>query len=315
MGVLNNLKNIRNIYCNRKEIQMVQINNKIVYQSDEIDSTYNYFVFRAGITTSTTVELVNDRRGDTTEWDGLTDWGDGTIDSELTHRYTATDGHYIVKTKWMPSKSSSKYWMLVGCNNINKNITDVTGLFSGFNQLKSVDMSRFKTKKITDMSEMFSGCTSLETVNMKGWNTSNVTNMRRMFYNCEKLTPEASYLDVSKVIDMESMFYGCENIDGSQFKNWDVSNATDMDAMFEATIITNCLDLSSWDVSDVTSMNYMFYGCKANDGIDISHWNINDDVGVTDMFTHTSCSTCNNVEHHVKHTGVPTADWNRMIGK
>ncbi len=325
MGVLKNLKNIRSIYCNRKEIKMVQINNKIVYQSDEIDSTYNYFVFRifpwGG--DSATITLSKHRAGDETEWDGLTDWGDGTIDSESSHTYTdleyTTTHTFNIKTKWMINKGFSGDYatknQLIACNNVNKNIADATYLFYGCSRLKSVDLTRFKAKNVTDMSYMFSGCTSLETVNMRGCNTSNVTNMKRMFYNCRKLVTEVSHLNVSKVTDMGSMFYGCENIDGSQFKNWDVSNVTNMASMFYYSHTTNCLDLSGWDVSDVNSFSYMFYYCSANDGFDISGWNINNSAYVTSMFTHTSCSTCNNIEHHVKHTGVPTVDWNKMTGK
>ena len=288
--------------------------NKIVYQRDEIDSTYNYFVFDTS--GGYTVTLKNHRAGDTTEWDGLTDWGDGTINSELTHTYT-TDGAYIVKTKWMINDSFSgdteTKQMFIACNNINKNITDVTYLFSDCSYLRSVDMSRFRTKNITDMSYMFRGCSSLESVNMKGWNTSNVTNMKYMFYNCTKLTPEVSHFDVSNVTDMKGMFESCGAIDGSQFKNWDVSSVTNMVSMFYYSHTTNCLDLSGWDVSNVNNFSYMFNYCQANNGYDISYWNINDDASTYYMIRNTHCATCININHHVKHDGVPTADWERMI--
>ena len=311
MGIFTNLKNIKNIFCNGSEIQTVYVNRQIVYQSDEIDSAYNYFVFQVSPTAGKTIELSDDRRGDTTSYDGLTDWGDGTIDSKMTHTYD-NNGTYIVKTKWMLKKTSSVLQTLIACNNVNKNITDVTSLFSGCKYLRTVDMSRFKTNHITDMSFMFDGCTSLESVNMKGWNTAYVTNMSRMFYNCHKLIPQVSHFNVSRVTNMQSMFTYCESIDGSQFKNWDVSSAINMALMFQGATITNCLDLYGWNVSSVDIFTSMFYGCKAKDGIDISYWNIKDTASVGNMFTNTVCSTCIEIEHHVTHVGVPTADWQRM---
>ena len=58
----------------------------------------NYFIFEIDITEDNTViQLKNDRRGDTSEWDNITYWGDGTSDNELSHTYNI--GKYIIKSK------------------------------------------------------------------------------------------------------------------------------------------------------------------------------------------------------------------------
>ena len=61
-------------------------------------SRYNEFVFDIN-TSNITISLDTDRRGDTTPWDGNTDWGDGTVDTQSSHQYSQA-GTYIVKTKY-----------------------------------------------------------------------------------------------------------------------------------------------------------------------------------------------------------------------
>ena len=203
--------------------------------------------------------------------------------------------------------------MLIGCDNINKNITDVSYLFYLCRNLKRVDMSRFRTNNITDMSYMFNGCYDLETLNMKGWNTSNVTNTRNMFRNCEKLTPKVSHFNMSNVIDAEYMFYGCKALDGSQFLDWRLSSANILASMFQyAVVIENELNLSRWGIYGNIVLSDMFFGCRAYEGINISYWNIGNNANVSGMLSGTQCSYCNDVEHHVKHSGVSSEDWERM---
>ena len=194
MTVLNNFKNIKSIYCNGVEIKTVCINNKIVYQkqNDSINKSYNYFVFDTSkVADTTTITLKNYRAGDITDWDGLTDWGDGTIDSLTTHTY-ATDGIYTVKTKYMIHDSSlssdnSTKKMFVECANINKNIKVLKALFYDCINLRKIcGLSNLDTSTCTDMSWMFNGCKSLEEIDdLSNFDTSNVINMENMFANCE----------------------------------------------------------------------------------------------------------------------------------
>ena len=297
MGAFINLSNIKNIYCNGSKIKTVCLGDTVVYQSnaviadDSIDPTYNYFVF--DVRASYSVDLADTRRGDATEWDGLTDWDDGTVDNLLTHTYEKS-GTYTVKTKWTVGDSSKS--SLVGCENINRNMTDV--------------------------SEMFRDCSNLVSVDFTNLNPD-ITNLSSMFYNCTNLT-NVNNINTSNIVSMSYMFYKCRNIDGSQFINWDVSKVEDMSGMFQYAKITNCLDLSSWDVSNVIYMSYMFNQCLARDYINISNWKLRTDtitvMGVSffapkvlNMFVYTYCSSsCWDVEHHVIHNGVSSSNWNKM---
>ena len=331
MGALINLNGINKIYYNGVEIKTVYANNNVVYQNDGIDRSYNHFIFdttKVEGGAPVTITLANYRAGDETEWDGLTDWGDGVIDNKQSHTYR-TNGEYEVKTKWMINRKigfesysadTNTKNALVACRNINKNITDATFLFYGCTSLKSVDMSRFKANNITDMMAMFKNCIVLEDLNMRGWDTSNVTKMKQMFYNCKKLTPKVAHFNVSNVTNFYDMFYSCGAIDGSQFKNWKISSDMPviMYGMFcGSTVTTNCLDLSEWNMSRVTSLVSMFEWCCAYEGIDISYWNIRNDAYVASMFYRVHCKDCttlepHDIEKHIKHVGVPNADWELM---
>lgn len=314
MGVFFSLDDIKNIYCGEEEIKTIYAGDKVVYQSGEIDPTYNYFVYDLLLSEddTCTVKLNEYRLGDNTAWSGYTDWGDGTVNKELTHTYEKCD-KYTVKTKWANLSKE----LLISCKNINKNITNARSLFDGCKNLIYADLSRLNTRNINDMSFMFNKCESLEGVNMEGWDTSNVIDMSYMFFGCTKLTPKVSHFNTSSVVDMQHMFRYCESLfDGSQFSNWDTSNVKNMDCMFYYTTIKSELDLSSWDVSNVESFAYMFAYCSSHNGINISNWDIEIKAYITNvscMFMDNKCSySCNDVEHHVKHDGIPGDVWQKM---
>ena len=204
------------------------------------DDEYNFYVFNVSSPAYTTVFLQNDKAGDETEWDGLTDWGDGTINTERTHKYD-TDGVYTVKTKYMINygiyRNSSTVEMLIGIENINKNITSLSHLFCGFRYLTSInlDFSVFKLS-LVHLDYMCYGCYDLTSLDLSGLDTSKIQYMDRVFYECQSLTSlDLSNFDTSNVLVMESMFRGCSNL--------------------------TYLDLSNFNMDKVVSTNNMFYGC------------------------------------------------------
>ena len=289
MGASINSNNIKSIYYGGSKIKTVYLGDTVVYKSDaviaddSIDPSYNYYVFDVWPSDyGYVVELDAARRGDTTEWNKLTNWGDGTVDNKLTHKY-AKRGPYTVKTKWTISDSSKI--SLIECKNINKNITHVSEMFRECRWLASIDLTNLNPN-ITDLSYMFYSCSKL--TNVYNINTSNITDMRYMFYNCDKL-------------------------DGSQFKGWDVSNVTTMFCMFQYSEFTSCLDLSSWNVSNTTSLSYMFNSCYVPYGIDISNWVLSSSVTTYMTFQNVTCNgACKDLEHHVVHNGVSDKHWQRM---
>lgn len=172
-------------------------NNAVESSEPDIDITYNYFVFDTSkVSGSTTVELQSYKYGDTTEWDGLTDWGDGTIDTSTYHTYSS-DGIYTVKTKYSFNASntalgcffanSDTLTMLIEVLNMNCNIKCLEYFFNGCQNVVSINASSLDTSTITYMYSTFNTCLKLETLDLSNWNMDNVRGTDNMFYNCNKL--------------------------------------------------------------------------------------------------------------------------------
>ena len=86
--------------------------------------------------------------------------------------------------------------------------------FYGMTSLQSIeDMKYLNTSEVTDMSYMFRGCNNLTSLDLSHFNTSKVTDMGSMFYECSKLTRlDLSHFNTSKVTDMTYMFSFCFNL-------------------------------------------------------------------------------------------------------
>ena len=163
------------------------------------------------------------------------------------------------------------------------NVTDMGSMFGGCKSLISLDLSSFDTSKVTNMgydeentwvSGMFEGCSSLKSINVSSFNTSNVTDMTYMFNGCSGLTSlDLSNFNTSKVIYMNGMFEGCSSLKSLNVSNFDVSNTIQMSSMFAGCSSLTSLDLSSFITDKVTLMSNMFYGCSGLTSLDLSGWN------------------------------------------
>ena len=97
------------------------------------------------------------------------------------------------------------------------------------------------TSNVTDMKNMFSGCENLTSLDVSSFNTSNVTNMAYMFSDDSGLTSlDLSNFDTSKVTNMGYMFYACKGLTSLNLSGWDMSNVTNTDDM-----LTYCSNLST----------------------------------------------------------------------
>ena len=83
-----------------------------------------------------------------------------------------------------------------------ENLTSIEGIKENLN-----------TSEVTNMSHMFAGCINLRTLDVSGFKTDKVTDMYRMFDACLNLTTlDVSGFKTDKVEDMSSMFNGCTNL-------------------------------------------------------------------------------------------------------
>ena len=113
------------------------------------------------------------------------------------------------------------------------NVTDMKNMFSGCENLTSLDVSSFNTSNVTSMHGMFSGCFIIETLDLSNFDTSNVTNMAYMFSDDSGLTSlNLSSFDTSNVTNMGDMFFSCSGLETLDLSGWDMSKVTNMGDMF-----------------------------------------------------------------------------------
>jgi surface protein len=154
--------------------------------------------------------------------------------------------------------------------------------------------------------------------------TSKVEQMISMFRGCKNLNFDilSKFSDVSNVITMEEMFVGCE-VDGRLFANWTPSSVSNISYMFSGARIKNTINVTNFYNVSASDYNQNFitgttlvcaFEYAVVDMIDISGLIMTQNTDIYQMFKGTTCSSgCSNLEHHVKHDGVPSDDWQRLL--
>lgn len=151
-------------------------------------------------------------------------------------------------------------------------MTSMSEMFKGAEDLTSVDISTFDTSNVTDMSSMFSGCTSLISLPLQYFDMSNVRNASNMFYNCSSLNMRVvRFLNATKVTDVSNMFNGCKFAGDCDLYGLNTSNVTDMSGMFANCTNFTAISLDSeFDTSSAVNMDGMFDGCDNLKGLYLS---------------------------------------------
>jgi surface protein len=248
------------------------------------------------------------------------DWGDGTIDTNVTgnksHTYATTvihtvkiSGTYPRITFNYPNHNSNasriksiEHWGInswtsmnsafAGCSNIVNNADDIPDL-SGVTDMSSmfrdaIDIGKgtatnwnsWDTAKVTDMSYLFMEAKSFNK-DISNWNTSEVTNMRRMFSNARIFNQNIGNWNTAKVTNMNTMF-GDARVFNQNIGNWNTAKVTTMYAMFSGANVFN-QDIGGWNTSAVTTMAFMFYDSKIFNQ-DIGSWNTSAVTTMRSMF-------------------------------
>ena len=165
------------------------------------------------------------------------------------------------------------------------NVTNMSYMFYGCNNLTSLNLSNFDTSEVTNMDSMFQGCNKLTSLDVSNFNTSKVTTMNSMFYNCTNLTSlDVSNFNTSKVTTMYNMFGSCTNLTSLDVSNFGTSNVTNISQMFYNCSKLTSLDLSNFNTSKVTNMNWMFYNCKNLTSLNLSNFDTSSVTNMSQMF-------------------------------
>ncbi|MCT6888982.1 MAG: MucBP domain-containing protein [Lactobacillus sp.] len=155
-------------------------------------------------------------------------------------------------------------------------------MFAFFENLTEIrGLNQVDTSEVTNMSFMFFGCQNLSSLDLSNFNTTKATSMAEIFWNCKKLTNlNVSSFDTSKVNDMYDMFNGCENLEHLDLRGFNTNKVTNMSMMFAGCKKLSNVDLHSFDTSNVTIMSFMFSNCQSLTSLDLRNFNT---AKVTDM--------------------------------
>ena len=134
-----------------------------------------------------------------------------------------------------------------------------------------IDLKDFKTNKVTDMSSMFNGCSNLKSLDLSGWDLKNLgngsgiseTSLINVFMNCENLEEIIGIenWDVSRIRKANSIFYHC-GVKKVDISNWNLTSCR----VFQ-NIFAKCTNLEEIDMSNVkfsrqfSRLSKAFEGC------------------------------------------------------
>ena len=186
-------------------------------------------------------------------------------------------------------------WLFSGCNNLSSidlgsfntsNVTSMREMFSSCNALTSLDLSSFNTTNVTSMQGMFSGCNGLTNIDLSNFNTSNVTSMSQMFDGCSGLASlDLSSFNTSNVSSMNTMFRNCNSLISLDLSSFNTNNVTNMEVMFSGCSGLTSLNLNSFNTSNVTRMEGMFSSCSSFISLDLSNFNTSNVTSMANMFS------------------------------
>ncbi len=153
-----------------------------------------------------------------------------------------------------------------GIENLNTDMTsNMAYMFNRCSNLKTLDVSGFKTGKVTSMWAMFADCSSLTHLDVSGFNTENVEYLAYMFKGCTGLTSlDVSGFKTDRATDIGAMFNGCSKLTVLDLSSFNTDQVISMWGMF-----SDCQQLSTiyaseqWNMSSVETTDYMFFGCPS----------------------------------------------------
>ena len=161
--------------------------------------------------------------------------------------------------------------------------------FYEFDSLNSVQgIANLNTASTSNMAAMFYSCNNLKTLDLTDFRTSSAEDFSDMFYGDYQLTSISGIedLDTSRATDFSAMFYSC-GVPSFDLSSWNTSSAKDLTGMFATSSVTS-VNLSGWDTSHVEIMSEVFDHCQSLIDVNLSGWNTSSVTNMYCMFN--SCS-------------------------
>ena len=197
------------------------------------------------------------------------DWGDGTVERNVTgdqtHTYASSGNHTIAISGDFPGiylnnqqPNAGKLLSIDNWGDIRWKSME-SAFYGAYNMVyRATDTPDLS--QVTDMSRMFLGAFSFNG-DLSDWDTSSVTDMSRMFLGAFSFNGDLSDWDTSSVTDMSWMFLGAFSFNGD-LSDWDTSSVTDTSGMFAGATSFNGT-ISGWSIASAEDMRGMFWGADS----------------------------------------------------
>ncbi len=247
-----------------------------------------------------------------TNYDYTVDWGDGTVDANVTgnstHTY-AVPGSYTITISgnfpaiyfnntgdrnkiieilaWGDIAWESMENAFYGCTNLNFDAIDAPDLsqvLSLANMFRDCEIfngivNHWDVSNITDMSGLFRDASTFNRP-LDNWNTISATNISRTFEGASSFNEPLDNWNTASVTTLEHTFSRATSFN-QNINNWDTSQVTNMTGTF---YVTPSFDqpLNNWNVDNVTLMEDMFYNSSFNRPI--ANWNVDNVTNMSGMF-------------------------------
>ena len=188
--------------------------------------------------------------------------------------YASTDMSFLFSS----AGNTGYYSAVENIVNLNyldtSNSTNMAGVFSNCQSIRSIDLSSFKTSSVSNMSNMFRRCWVLENLDLTSFNTSSVQDMSGMFLSCNALKSlDLTSFNTSNCSSIQFMFQDCTSLITLDISSFDTRNIHDMSKLFQNCRSLQQIDVSNFNTSNVTTFASMFEDCWSLNSIDMSNLN------------------------------------------
>ncbi|MBQ5334541.1 MAG: BspA family leucine-rich repeat surface protein [Oscillospiraceae bacterium] len=162
---------------------------------------------------------------------------------------------------------------------------DITALFSGCSRLRDVKLTGLDFSSVTKVSSCFAVCTELESVDLTGSSFSACESFASMFANCYRLkSVKGLSADSPALNSLSGMFYNCVALSSIDLSAFHTDTAVSFDKMFQNCCGLTELDLSGFRTANAESLAGMFYYCVSLRSLDLQSFETSDVTDMSAMF-------------------------------
>lgn len=162
--------------------------------------------------------------------------------------------------------------------------------------VKSVDLTNFRTDNATTLAFLFNGSKSLETITgIEHLNTTQVQDLTAAFQYCAALTNlDLSSWKTDNVTSVSNMFFQTTQLQTvTGMDTWNMPKLTEARALFAYSGITK-VDLSNWNPTELRDFTHVFNGCSNLTEVKIENWEVPYLDGISYAFY--NCTSLQNLD-------------------